>query len=805
MRITTGVRWLFQWAVPMAVVLLIAWGSHVQAEEGDDVAAPEEPTLELEDDTGKPLSAEVEAPRIPIPQPIPQAPVDPYPQTPYQLPPPSMPTPQPTPPQPTPTPPSPPTPPATPSSNATTPPSTANVPIQASSYELDARDVVLVRTPKSVQEALRGQPGVHVRGEATGGLIPNIGFRGLNPDRSESVLILEDGVPASLAPYAVNASYFMPPLERLQTIDVIQGPGQIIHGPHTVGGVLNLRTHRIPDTQGGLFRVAGGTDGYATSSIHYGGRRGATGALISALYKRGDGYRDHTGFEVSDIMAKVSHDLGPRTTVLGKFGYYRQRSDSTYLGLTEGMFRDDPHQNPARHDEFDVEWLSGLFRLRHEFSTCLTSETSLYYGSGFRNWNRQDFARNNGFAAPPANTVATVGDPTVDGGAIYLRESYGSRDRTFRRYGIEERLRGTWWLSGFKHEFQMGARYHEELFINTRHNRVNPNAAPFTRDRDTTDLWALSGYVHDTMHVSKRLRVQAGVRVEHYVSERRFSVQGAAPVDVSGDTENTEVLPAAGVEVDLDKAHTVHAGVHRGFAPPRTSQAIDSTGTDLDLEAERSWNYEVGIRGEPRDWLRYGVTGFLIDFDNQVVPANESGGASTTNTNAGETRNYGVEFSAAVDVLAALRTRGGCGATHECAPKLWLDTAWTWVETENVTSGGIFEGNELPYAPNLVGHVGLRAELPRYGLTASLWASYVGEQFSDQANTVAASNDGTVGEIPEHWVLDATIRWRVPRTRTSLFANVGNLLDEDYITSRAPRGIFAGARRHVVIGMEMDL
>ena len=775
--------------VALALLALLALGPRVDAGEGEGEIANETdtPTLELEDERGQPLSADVEAPRVLPPAPLSPIPVISPPITPRPLPPaPQLPS---TPPQ------------ETPTSES----GISALPIRASSFAVDAKDVLLARTPKSVQEALRGLPGVHVRAEATGGLIPNIGFRGLNPDRSESVLILEDGVPASLAPYAVNASYFMPPLERLQSIDVLQGPGQIVHGPHTVGGVLNLRTHRIPETQGGLFRLSGGSDGYATSSIHYGGRDGPTGALVSALYKRGDGYRDRTDFDVADIMVKVSHDLGPRTTLLGKVGYYRQHSDSTYLGLTEAMFREEPHQNPARHDAFDVEWLSGLLRLTHRVSCCMTSETSLYYGSGYRNWNRQDFARNHGFAAPPANTVATAGDPAVDGGAIYLRASFGSRDRTFRRVGVEERLHGTWWLSGLKHEFQIGARYHDELFINSRHNRVHRHAASFTRDRDTTDLWAIAGYVHDTVHFSNRVRAQAGVRMEHYAAERRFSIQGGSPVDISGESENTEVLPAFGVELDLDRAHTVHAGVHRGFAPPRTSQSIDSTGTDLDLDAERSWNYEVGVRSEPRDWLRYSVTGFLIDFENQVVPANESGGASTTNTNAGETRNVGVEFSAALDLLAALRSRGARAATPSCAPKLWLDTAWTWIETENVTSGGIFEGKELPYAPNWVGHVGLRAELPRYGLTASLWATYVGEQFADQANTVASSADGTLGEIPDHWVLDATLRWRLPRTQTSIFANVGNLLDEDFITSRAPRGIFAGARRHVVVGVEMDL
>ncbi len=73
----------------------------------------------------------------------------------------------------------------------------------------------------TTNEALRKLPGINVRDEEGFGLRPNIGIRGLNPTRSTKITLLEDGVPLSYAPYGDNASYYHPPIERYQRIEVM--------------------------------------------------------------------------------------------------------------------------------------------------------------------------------------------------------------------------------------------------------------------------------------------------------------------------------------------------------------------------------------------------------------------------------------------------------------------------------------------------------------------------------------------------------------------------------------------------------
>src|SRR5207253_11507925 len=89
-------------------------------------------------------------------------------------------------------------------------------------------------------------PGIYSRGEDGMGLRPNIGLRGVNPDRSKKVTLLEDGILFGPAPYSAPAAYFFPLMTRMQSVRILKGPAAIQHGPQTVGGSLELITRDIP-------------------------------------------------------------------------------------------------------------------------------------------------------------------------------------------------------------------------------------------------------------------------------------------------------------------------------------------------------------------------------------------------------------------------------------------------------------------------------------------------------------------------------------------------------------------------------
>lgn len=109
--------------------------------------------------------------------------------------------------------------------------------------------------PISGNDVLRRVPGLNIVDEEGAGLRINIGVRGLDPDRSRNLLVLEDGVPVALNPYGEPELYFTPVIDKVRSIEVLKGSGQVQFGPQTIGGVVNLITADPPAQERTELRV----------------------------------------------------------------------------------------------------------------------------------------------------------------------------------------------------------------------------------------------------------------------------------------------------------------------------------------------------------------------------------------------------------------------------------------------------------------------------------------------------------------------------------------------------------------------
>ena len=87
----------------------------------------------------------------------------------------------------------------------------------------------------------------------------------------------------------------------------------------------------------------------------------------------------------------------------------------------------------------------------------------------------------------------------------------------------------------------------------------------------------------------------------------------------------------------------IFGGIHRGFAPPRVKDAISNNGEVYNLDPELSWNSELGFRSQFDEILKLEVTGFYMDFSNQIIPISESSGGSGSGViNGGSTVHTGI-------------------------------------------------------------------------------------------------------------------------------------------------------------------
>lgn len=669
----------------------------------------------------------------------------------------------------------------------------------------------------TLTEVLRKAAGLNVRDEEGLSLRPNIGIRGLSPTRSSTVLLLEDGIPFTLAPYGDNASYYHPAFERFDRIEVLKGSGQILFGPRTIGGVINYVTPAIPARSSGRAELTAGSRGYANGRVRFGGTWSGAGLLVDVGRKQADGARDNVGSVLLDGTVKTSLALGEKHALVLKGGFHRERSQVTYSGLTEAEWAAAPYQNPFRNDSMLLDRVGFAATHRADLSPSVTLTTAGYAYGITRHWWRQ--------SSNSTERPNDASDPNC-GGMTNLNTTCGNQGR-LRAYdvmGIEPRLRAD--FAGGLRQLDVGVRLHHEIQDRQQVNGAFPTArtagpptdgnAGVVEDNYRTNT-ALSAFTQYRV-LSGRWSVTGGLRLEHVGFERVNRRPTATdPEGVRGQTSLTELIPGIGFTFLAREGVTVFAGVHRGFAPPRTEDIIsNSTGAVVELDSEHSWNYEAGFRTRPAAGVSLEATAFVMDFGNQIIPASVAGGTGATLTGAGRTLHEGIEL--AVDASA----RQGLGWRHDVTLSLaytWLPVAefrgerYAFIGTDgsdvigkvyaDQNAGGTrtrvsVTGRRLPYAPRSMLSAALGWASPG-GVELRVEAIHLSEQFGDPVNTGATVPDGQQGPVPGVTLWNVAASWLVPGLDVTLFGSVKNVLDELYIADRT-RGLLPGSPRWIQLG-----
>ncbi len=642
-------------------------------------------------------------------------------------------------------------------------------------------------------EALRKVSGLNLKDEEGIGLRPNIGIRGLNPTRSTKVLLLEDGIPLAYAPYGDNASYYHPPIDRFDAIEVLKGSGQIVYGPVTVGGVINYLTPPPPQKHSGTITLLGGNRNYFNGAINYGGSWRSTGYILGYMRKQGDGARENIRSGLNDVSLKTVSTLTSRQAITFKAGLYTEDSNLTYSGLTEEEYKANPRGNPFRNDFFNGDRWGGSLSHAYVFNPNVVLTTNIY-GSNFnRHWWRQ--SSNSGQRPNDAS------DPAC-GGIANLNTTCGNegRLRHYQTWGIDPRLKANFTVLGFRNETDLGFRYHFENQSRRQENGDRPDArSGILVENNQRRNHAWSGFVQNRF-ILNNLTITPGVRIEKvdYFRRNRLANNG---LGVSGDYEVTQVVPGIGASFSPVADTVIFIGAHRGFAPPRTEDVINnSTGGSIDLDSELSWNYEAGLRSSIVDGVRVEATYFRMDYENQIIPASLAGGVGATLTNGGQTLHQGAEFNARIDTGAILKSRHNF---YSILAYTWLPIArFEGLRFSNVGgfSNVAITDNRLPYAPEQIVNLNFGYTHTR-GIDALIEMVHVSSQFGDDLNTIEPTPNGQRGLIPANTVWNATLNYSLESLRSTLFVTVKNLADRTFIVDRS-RGILPSMPRLLQAGIK---
>jgi Fe(3+) dicitrate transport protein len=638
--------------------------------------------------------------------------------------------------------------------------------------------------------------GVYVRQEDGFGLRPNIGLRGANSERSRKVTLMEDGILFGPAPYSAPAAYFFPMIMRMVGVEVFKGPGSILYGPHTVGGAIDFKTREAPSAGmvGGLDTSLGS---FWTTKVHGYGGIGSTfgGLLLEGAMLRTDGFKEldgggDTGFSRMEFMLKGHLNSDPNEPLYHrvdlKLGFSNERSNETYLGLSDADFAQNPNRRYAASAQDRMTWwrTQGQVSYRLEWEDAFDLTATLYRHDMRRAWRklnrfRSSVSLNEVLANPTSGRRAVLYDVLTgraDSGADDEALMIGTNDRSFASQGAQVIARHRHSAKAWSNQAEVGVRLHndwierfhtEDAHLMRSGGLVAEGTPTLTTTQNRGETWALAVHILDQLSFLD-LTLTPGLRVEWISSSL---IDRLAASDAVSNTQAV-LIPGLGAHYALTPAFGVLAGVHRGFTPV-------SPGQPQDVEPEFSVNYEAGVRYSiPDAGTLTEVIGFFNDYSNLTGNCGFSSGCSDAlidrQFNAGQVWVYGVEVVAA-HTWAASSLRFPTRLAYTFTASEFR----TSFESDDPQFGDVFAGDSLPYVPSH--QASLQAGVEWAALRANLGFTYV-------AATREQAGSGDEGpQTDPQYLLDALVSYTFFE-RFELYTRADNLLNTTPVGSRRPFG-----------------
>lgn len=151
----------------------------------------------------------------------------------------------------------------------------------APAFVMNSRDIVRSGAT-SLPDLLRLVPGLHVA--RLGSNLWTVTARGLSGETLNKMLVLVDG--RTIYNTTLSAVFWElenHPIEDIERIEVIRGPGAVIWGLNAVNGIINITTKNSKDTIGNLISLGGGSEDHAIASFRTGTELGTHDSLKSYI------------------------------------------------------------------------------------------------------------------------------------------------------------------------------------------------------------------------------------------------------------------------------------------------------------------------------------------------------------------------------------------------------------------------------------------------------------------------------------------------------------------------------------------
>lgn len=522
-------------------------------------------------------------------------------------------------------------------------------------------------------------------------------------------------------------------LSNIRTSEVVKGPSGSIYGAGNGGAISLYSQPNLTENRISTDFLAGD---FGLSRFRLGLSQQVENGGIEASFvsQKSDGYREHSAvdrkvFQLGGFFP-VSEKQEIRTQLL--------ISDLDYQipgALNEAQVTANPKQaRPGSvNQNSSISQQAILLSLGHlyRFSEKTSNNTTIYLNTNnFENPFILDYKKELGFG-----------------------------------YGARTKFTHNTQLGGKALRLIAGAEYQNGI-TDAQNFGNRAGRADTVRFADKLRTYQGFFFQQAELNLSEKLLLTLGLseNFSGYEIDRQIDAAGG-PIGLQTRTFDPIVVPRVAMNYRLNPFSSVYGSISSGFSPPTIDEVRTNEGSlNLDLEAEKGVNYEIGYR-LGREKFNLELIAYYLRLDETITTFTNENGVVLFR-NAGSTDQKGIEAS--LD-YAILRNANGF------IKDFLVGTAYTgqffkfvdYAKTDND-----FSGNDLTGVPphNLVSRIDLRT---RPGIYLNLTHQFTDRIPLNDANTVFQDSYDLVN-VRAGWVKS------LGNFDLELFAGVDNLLDESY-------------------------
>ena len=604
------------------------------------------------------------------------------------------------------------------------------------------------------------------------GLQLGIGGRGLNPNRTSNFNVRQNGYDISADALGYPESYYTPPAEAVERIELVRGAASLQYGTQ-FGGMLNFSLKRGNPKK--KFEIVSretiGSFGLISLFNSIGGQVGKVNYYAFYQHKNGNGWRANSEFAANTVYGAVRYQVHPRVCI--GLEYTRMQYLARQAGgLTDAMFQTDPRQSIRERNWFRVTWNVAALTLDYKISDRLLLN--------LRNFGLIARRQALGYLGR-----ADRSDPLGNRDLI---------DGKFRNFGNETRLIYKYDLLQNPSAFLVGARFYMGNTLSSQGQASEGQNADFTLlnpdNPEGSDYLFPSAniavFAENVFNFTSKLSFTPGVRFEYirtasegYYTHREYDLAGNLIFEQTQDEKKSSsrafVLLGAGLSYKFNKAIETYGNFSQNYRAINFNDLRiinPSLVIDPNLKDEKGFNAELGMRGSWKQFFTYDLSLFYLQYKDRIGEMLD--GTVRLRTNLANSRSYGLEAFAEANLVQAIFQRKTDLGIAVFGNFSFIRATYYKALVSPV------EGKLVELVPPVLLKSGL--SLTFKGFRAAFQYTYTAKHFSDASNAESYAS-GVIGSIPAYDVMDLSFSYGYKFLR--LETSINNLANRMYFTRRA--------------------